>query len=75
MPDNFYEDFYVLLPMEPQRDNDLKESPPRVSDEKFDDHPMWLGVMDVLVRALQPFAEAREAVLRGLDELFAGSSA
>jgi hypothetical protein len=46
---------YVLEPMEPRRDNDLKEAPPPANDEKFEDHPMWLRVQDMLVRALQPF--------------------
>ena len=76
MPENFYENYYVLTPMEPRRDNDLKESPSRapVPDEKFEEHPMWLRIRDVVERALQPFAEARTAVLLGLDELFPASS-
>jgi hypothetical protein len=74
MPENFYENYYVLVPMEPRRDNDLKEAPSRATDEKFEDHPMWIRVQDMLVRALQPFAEARAAVLLGLDELFPASS-
>ena len=73
MPENFYENYYMLVPMEPRRDNDLK-GPSPANDEKFEDHPTWLRVQDMLVRALQPFAEARAAVLLGLDELFPASS-
>ena len=74
MPENFYENYYVLVPMEPRLDSDLKEAPAPANDEKFEDHPMWLRIQDMLVRALQPFAEARAAVLLGLDELFPASS-
>jgi hypothetical protein len=76
MPEDFYENFYVLVPMEPRRDSDLKEAPPGATEnDKFEDHPKWVEIQYVLMRALRPFAEAREAVVLGLGELFEGSSA
>ena len=74
MPEKFYDNYYVMGPMEPRRDGDSKEAPSRAADDKFEDHPMWVRVLDLLTRALQPFEEARTAVLLGLDELFLASS-
>ena len=64
----------VLVPMEPRRENNLKEAPASVADVVFEEHPMWVRVQDVLRERLQPFAEARAAVILGLSALFAVNS-
>ena len=69
-----YDDLYVLEPTEPRRENNLTNEPASTDEDKFENHPMWVRIQDVLRKALEPFAEARAAVLLGLDELFAASS-
>jgi hypothetical protein len=71
-----YDGVYVLVPMEPRRDNDLKN--PQVEEAAelvVREHPLWAKLEDAIFYALQPFVEARAAVVRALDALQPLSSA
>jgi hypothetical protein len=59
--------FYLLVPIEPRRDDNLKEAPAEDAGERMREHPMWIRLEDAIVRALEPFMEARLAVSRALD--------
>ena len=64
-----YDGRYVLVPMEPRRENNLKEAPASAPIEDIADHPMWARLREVLMRALMPFAEARAAVVLALEAM------
>jgi hypothetical protein len=71
-----YDGKYVLVPMEPRRENNLKN--PAVQEPVelvVRRHPVWAQLEDAILYALQPFMEARAAVLRALDAIQPVSSA
>jgi hypothetical protein len=69
-----YDGKYVLVPMEPRRDNNLKEAPTRATSDDIREHPVWVRLRDAIMRALIPFAEARAAVVLALDEAIPAAS-
>jgi hypothetical protein len=64
-----YDDVYVLVPIEPRRD-DYKTEPAREETPELivRQHPLWLRLQETIMTALRPFAEARAAVLLALEQ-------
>jgi hypothetical protein len=61
--------FYELVPIAPRRDNNLKDTAGEgAGPERMCEHPMWMRLEDLVIRALEPFMEARIAAARALDE-------
>ena len=71
---DMYDGKYVLVPMEPRRENNLKEAPERATNDDIRGHPMWVRLRDTIMRALTPFAEARAALVLALDEAVPATS-
>ena len=69
-----YDDLYVLVPMVPQRPNNLKEPPAPPAADDIAEHPVWLRIRTAIMMALQPFAEARAAVVVALDRALPANS-
>ena len=68
-----YDGVYELEPIEPRRDHNLKQEATSPGGN-LEEHPMWVRLRTAMMMALQPFAEAREAVVLALDQAFAVNS-
>ena len=60
---------YELEPITPRPEASAVEQPEAIKPVPLEEHPHWIRLRVAMMHALWPFAEARAAVVRAIEDL------